>query len=212
MNKQTLISMVALLAAPALLIGNLRGSNVFSNSPEPATTQAEPQAAPLADASADAPADVTLWVQNPKMDQAVNDGNWFNTGGGWATAYTGWNFRICNLPAANKGEAATSTMAERWVSGGLPTGDALYQELTGLPNGKYQLRAAALADPNVGPCMHSLALEIRWSDSLTHGNRPPQPHPSARNSKKPRTRQGLFCNGGKYGARTRDLRRDRPAL
>ena len=151
MNKQTLISMVALLAAPALLIGNLRGSNVFSNSPEPATTQAEPQAAPLADASADAPADVTLWVQNPKMDQAVNDGNWFNTGGGWATAYTGWNFRICNLPAANKGEAATSTMAERWVSGGLPAGDALYQELTGLPNGKYQLRAAALADQGDNP-------------------------------------------------------------
>ena len=151
MNKQTFISIVALLAAPALLIGGLRGPNVFNNSPEPATTQAEPQAAPLADASADAPADVTLWVQNPKMDQAVNDGNWFNTGGGWATAYTGWNFRICNLPAANKGEAATSTMAERWVSGGLPTDDALYQELTGLPNGKYQLRAAALADQGDNP-------------------------------------------------------------
>ena len=150
MNKQTFISIVALLAAPTLLIGGLRGINVFSSSPEPAT-QAEPQAAPLADASADAPADVTLWVQNPKMDQAVNDGNWFNTGGGWATAYTGWNFRICNLPAANKGEAATSTMVERYVGGGLPQGDAIYQDLTNLPDGSYRLRAAALADQGDNP-------------------------------------------------------------
>lgn len=31
-------------------------------------------------------------------------------------------------------------------------------------------------------------------------------------SKKPCARQGFICDGGKYGARTRDLRRDRPAL
>ena len=139
MNKQTLISLAALLAAPALLIGSLRGSSVFEARPEPATTQEKPQAQPLADnTSADDPVDATSWVPNAKMNQT----------GGWQQNPAGGNFGKLAIPgdAQSNPPAVTAVthMWEHWWGGGLHEGQAIYQNLTGLPNGKYQISMAAM--------------------------------------------------------------------
>ena len=139
MNKQTFISIVALLAAPTLLIGGLRGTGFFNNSGvEPTVTQPQLRNA----ISADEPVDMTARVLNPRMEEP-GTGGWFDTGTKWSTAYTGSNFRIYAM-GNEKGEAVTTNMVERWWGGGLPTGDAIYQEITDLPNGQYELRMAAM--------------------------------------------------------------------
>ena len=137
MNKQTFISIVALLAAPTLLIGGLRGSGIFDsggtdpNVVQPSATQAKP----LADnTSADERIDMTSRVTNAKMDLAY----------GWYQNPAGGNFGPLNIPAEAKGEATTTRMWEHWWAGGLPEGQAIYQELSNLPNGKYRLRMAAM--------------------------------------------------------------------
>ena len=137
MNKQTFISIVALLAAPTLLIGGLRGAGIFdSGGTEPSVVQpSATQAEPLADnTSADESIDMTSRVTNAKMDLTY----------GWQQNPAGGNFGPLNIPAEAKGEAATTRMWEHWWAGGLPEGQAIYQDLTNLPNGKYQLRMAAM--------------------------------------------------------------------
>ena len=138
MNKQTFISIVALLAAPTLLIGGLRGSGIFDsggtepNVVQPSATQTLQQDNPAV--SADEPIDMTSRVVNAKMDLTY----------GWQQNPAGGNFGPLNIPAEAKGEAATTRMWEHWWAGGLPEGQAIYQDLTNLPNGKYQLRMAAM--------------------------------------------------------------------
>ena len=137
MNKQTFISIVALLAAPTLLIGGLRGTGIFdSGGTEPNVVQpSATQAKPLADnTSADERIDMTSRVTNAKMDLTY----------GWYQNPAGGNFGPLNIPAEAKGEATTTRMWEHWWAGGLPEGQAIYQELSNLPNGKYQLRMAAM--------------------------------------------------------------------
>ncbi len=145
MNKQTFISIVALLAAPTLLIGGLRSSGIFDSGGtepavvQPSATQTLQQDNPAV--SADEPIDMTSRVVNAKMDLTY----------GWQQNPAGGNFRPLAIPGDAQSNppavTAVTNMWEHWVGGnGLPEGQAIYQDLTNLPNGKYRVSMAAMID------------------------------------------------------------------